>query len=61
VITVDPQVAALIATFVLGFLVGLPGLQRAARRRAEALRRCLSCGRTVVLGERTCDCGPDGR
>ena len=26
------------------------------RRRRRALRECLDCGRTIVLGERTCDC-----
>ena len=42
----------------LGFaiLAGLPGAHKELRRRRRALRTCLDCGRTILLGERTCDC-----
>ena len=53
----DPEVAAVVAALALGTAVGLPGLQKAVRRKRQALRECLRCGRTLVLGERTCDCG----
>jgi hypothetical protein len=47
---------SVLGALALAAAVGLPGLQRAARRRRESLRRCLSCGRALVRGERTCDC-----
>jgi hypothetical protein len=56
-VTIDPEVAAVLAALVCGVAVGLPGLQRALARRRRALRECLDCGRTLVFGERTCDCG----
>jgi len=52
----EPEIAAAVAALVLGSLAGLPGLHRAVRRRRRALRVCLDCGRTLLLGERTCDC-----
>ena len=52
----DPEVAAVVAALALGTAVGLPGLQKAVRRKRQALRECLRCGRRLVLGERTCDC-----
>ncbi len=54
--SIDPEVAAVLAAIVLGSLAGLPGLHRALRRRRRALRMCVDCGRTVLLGQRTCDC-----
>jgi hypothetical protein len=51
-----PEFAAVLAALVLASVVGLPGFHRAVRRRRRALRRCLRCGRTILLGERTCDC-----
>ncbi len=54
--SIDPEVAAVLAALVLGSLAGLPGLHRALRRRRRALRMCVDCGRTVLLGQRTCDC-----
>jgi hypothetical protein len=54
--SIDPEVAAVAAAIVGGVLAGLPGLQRTVRRRRRALRVCMRCGRTVLLGERTCDC-----
>ena len=54
--SIDPEIAAVLAALVLGSLAGLPGLHRAVLRRRRALRSCLDCGRTLLLGERTCDC-----
>ena len=48
--------AAVLAALGLAILAGLPGMHRELRRRRRALRRCLDCGRTILLGERTCDC-----
>jgi hypothetical protein len=57
-VTVDPQAAAIVAALALGAVTGLPGLHASLRRRRRAVRECLRCGRTLLLGERTCDCGP---
>jgi hypothetical protein len=46
------DLVAVLGALALAVGVGLPGL----RRRQEALRVCLSCGRVRLLGERTCDC-----
>jgi hypothetical protein len=51
-VTIDPEVAAILAALIFGFVVSLPKLQR----RAREVRECLRCGRIRVLGERTCDC-----
>jgi hypothetical protein len=50
------ETAAVLAALGLAFLAGMPGLHRELRRRRRALRTCLDCGRTILLGERTCDC-----
>jgi hypothetical protein len=52
----EPEIAAVLAALVLGSLAGLPGLHKAVQQRRRALRMCLNCGRTLLLGERTCDC-----
>ena len=54
--TLDPEVAAIVAAFGGAMLAGLPRVQRSLSRRRRALRQCLDCGRSIVLGERTCDC-----
>jgi hypothetical protein len=54
---VDPELVAVLGTFTFGGLIGTPRLARAWRRRRRTLRECLRCGRTVILGERSCDCG----
>jgi len=46
------DLVAVLGALVLAVGAGLPGL----RRRQQALRACLSCGRVRLLGERTCDC-----
>jgi hypothetical protein len=55
-VTIDPEVAAIVAALGAAILAGAPRLQRSLARRRRAVRECLTCGRTVVLGERTCDC-----
>jgi hypothetical protein len=50
------DVIAVLGALALAASFGLPGLQRAARRRRQAFRACTRCGRVLVLGERTCDC-----
>jgi len=54
---VDPELVAVLGAFTFGGLIGTPRLARAWRRRRRTLRECLRCGRTVILGERSCDCG----
>jgi len=49
----DPDVASVLLAFALAGVLALPGLRRKLRR---AERFCVSCGRRVVLGQRTCDC-----
>jgi hypothetical protein len=58
---VDPELAAILAALLGGVVAGAPGLHRAMRSRRRAARECLVCARTVVLGERTCDCPDDER
>jgi len=50
---IDPELAAVLGALAFGVLLTLPGLHRAARR-AESF--CASCGRRILLGQRTCDC-----
>jgi hypothetical protein len=49
----DPDLAAILGAFVFGGLLTLPGLRKAVRRGEQF---CVSCGRRMLLGERTCDC-----
>jgi hypothetical protein len=55
-VTIDPEVAAILAALAGGALAGVPRLRHALRQRRRAVRACLACGRSIVLGERTCDC-----
>jgi len=55
-VTIDPELAAILAALVAAALLGAPRFQRSLRLRRRAMRECLNCGRSVVLGERTCDC-----
>jgi hypothetical protein len=50
---IDPELAAVLGALAFGVLLTLPGLHRAARR---AENYCASCGRRILLGQRTCDC-----
>jgi hypothetical protein len=49
----DPDVASVLLAAAFAGALALPGLRKAVRR---AERVCTSCGRRIVLGERTCDC-----
>jgi hypothetical protein len=49
----DPDLAAVLLAFALAGALLLPRL-RTALRHGE--RFCESCGRSIILGERTCDC-----
>jgi hypothetical protein len=42
-------VLAVLGALAVAVAVGAPGVKRRARA-------CLTCGRVLVLGERTCDC-----
>jgi len=52
------ETAAVLAALGLAILAGVPGVRKEWKRRRRALRMCLDCGRTILLGERTCDCEP---
>jgi hypothetical protein len=49
----DPEVAAVLLAAAFAGALALPGLRKTVHR---AERACASCGRLIVLGERTCDC-----
>jgi hypothetical protein len=50
---IDPELAAVLTALAFGVLLTLPGVRRAAR---QSERFCATCGRRILLGERTCDC-----
>ena len=50
------ETAAVLGALGLAILAGLPAMHKELKRRRRALRMCLDCGRTILLGERTCDC-----
>jgi hypothetical protein len=50
---IDPELAAFLGALAFALLLTLPGFRRAARR---AENFCATCGRRVLLGQRTCDC-----
>jgi hypothetical protein len=49
----DPELVAILLAFALAGALSLPGLRKSLRRTE---RYCLSCGRRILLGQRTCDC-----
>jgi hypothetical protein len=49
----DPELAAVLLAAAFAGALTLPGLRKAVRRGE---RYCASCGRRVLLGQRTCDC-----
>jgi hypothetical protein len=55
-VTIDPEVAAILAALAGAILVGVPRVQRSLAQRRRAVHECLNCGRSIVRGERTCDC-----
>jgi hypothetical protein len=52
-VVLDPDLASVLLAFALAGALALPRLRKALRRGE---RYCESCGRRVLLGERTCDC-----
>ena len=52
-LVLDPDLASVLLAFALAGVLALPGLRKALRRGE---RFCESCGRRILLGERTCDC-----
>jgi hypothetical protein len=52
-VVLDPDLASVLLAFAFAGLLGLPALRRTVRRGG---RFCESCGRRILLGERTCDC-----
>jgi hypothetical protein len=51
-LTIHPELLAVLASFAVAALLGLPG--RLHRRKIAAA--CASCGRRVLEGVKTCDC-----
>jgi hypothetical protein len=49
----DPDLASVLLAFAFAGALALPGLSKALRRTEQF---CESCGRRILLGERTCDC-----
>lgn len=49
----DPDLASVLLAAVFAGLLAVPGFRKAVRRSE---RYCASCGRRILLGERTCDC-----
>jgi hypothetical protein len=49
----DPGLASVLLAAAFAGVLAIPGLKKKLRR---AEQRCVSCGRRVLLGERTCDC-----
>jgi hypothetical protein len=50
---IDPELAAVLGAVAFAALLTWPSLHRAARRAENV---CASCGRRILLGQRTCDC-----
>jgi hypothetical protein len=48
-----PELLAVLLAIALAVAMSVPGWAKAARRTD---RFCESCGRRVLLGEKTCDC-----
>jgi hypothetical protein len=49
----DPELVAVLLAFAFAGLLSVPELRHALRRSE---RFCATCGRRLILGERTCDC-----
>ena len=52
-VVLDPDLASVLLAAAFAGVLALPGLRKKLRR---AERACVSCGRRVVFGQRTCDC-----
>jgi hypothetical protein len=53
-LVLDPDLASVLLAFALAGAIAAPRLRKVFRRGE---RFCESCGRRILLGERTCDCG----
>jgi hypothetical protein len=49
----DPELIAVLLALSFAALLAAPGWMKAER---DAERTCESCGRRLLLGEKTCDC-----
>jgi hypothetical protein len=49
----DPELIAVLLALAFAALLAAPGWMKAVR---DAERTCESCGRRLLLGEKTCDC-----
>jgi hypothetical protein len=49
----DPDFASVLLAAAFAGLLAVPRLRKAVRRGE---RFCVSCGRRILLGERTCEC-----
>jgi hypothetical protein len=49
----DPDITAVLLAFALAAALAIPGFRKGIRRTE---RFCISCGRRILLGQRTCDC-----
>jgi hypothetical protein len=52
--SLDPDLAAILGAVAVSAVLGLAG---AWRRRRQLERSCIDCGRRIVAGIRSCDCG----
>lgn len=52
-LVLDPELASVLLALALAGALSLPRLRKVVRRGE---RFCESCGRRILLGERTCDC-----
>jgi hypothetical protein len=53
-VSFDPDLAAVLGAVAVAGLLGLGGVWR---RRREIERACADCGRRIVAGIKSCDCG----
>jgi hypothetical protein len=49
----DPDLASVLLAFAFAGALALPALRKAVRRSGHY---CETCGRRILLGQRTCDC-----
>jgi hypothetical protein len=52
--SLDPDLAAILGAFLVAGVLSLAGVWR---RRREVERFCIDCGRRIVAGIKSCDCG----
>jgi hypothetical protein len=54
IVSLDPDLAAVLGAFGIAAVLSLGGVWR---RRREVARSCAECGRRIVAGVKSCDCG----